>query len=137
MSLKKVANVEVKGLEGIGEWTEPKLDTTGIMEVSADTFKIDVRLQNRIGVEKNDYGFFATSKKTDEIGKYLISQAEVGVSSEDALPPIVIGVLDGESYLVGGHGRLSGLMHARKGCSNGHFELFDDDETPSAGISDR
>ena len=128
MSITKVANSEIKGFENLGEWTEPEFSGTEVQVIAKtlDQFVIDEALQNRSGIEKNDYGFIATSSKTDEIGKYFISQAERGIASEDSVPPITIGRLDDKLYLIGGHGRLSGLMHARKACGNGHLELFAD-----------
>ena len=143
MTITKVANSEVKGFANLGEWTEPKFVGTEVQKIDEDAvqFEVDDNLQNRIGVELNDYGFLATSKKTDEIGKYLLAQAELGIASEDALPAITVGKLDSKVYLIGGHGRLSGLAHARKACGNGHLELFDDpnsgDEKPSDRIKNQ
>ena len=138
MSITKVANSEVKGFENIGEWTEPTFAGTEVQKIEdAVQFEVDDNLQNRIGVELNDYGLLATSKKTDEIGKYLLAQAELGIASEDALPAITVGKLDGNVYLIGGHGRLSGLAHARKACGNGHLELFDDPNSGNEKPSDR
>lgn len=141
-----LANASVDGVNLNDEWTEPVSQGVEVFNVEAlKGLKVDADLQNRLNVEENDYGYIATTKKTEAVARYIIGQANAGVSSDDALPPITVGVVSGNTemdgmYLIGGHGRLSGLMHARKSSENGYLDLFknekgEDDETPSKDIA--
>ena len=129
MSTNMSINME-RGVEAMN-WTEPVDEGISLVEYKSGMFEIDGALQNRIGLEANPEagGYFCTAAKTKAIAEYFILQAEQGIKAADCVPPVTVGMFEDKMWIIGGHGRLSGLELARHGVENGMLEdLFEDDE---------